>query len=633
MPESKVKPDSPYPGLAGALEQVPKAACGVYLFKDLGGRVLYVGKAVNLRHRLRSYLQNQERHEPKTDMLLKKAARVDFLLTASEREALILERNLIKEHRPRFNVMLRDDKNFLCLRLNLKEEFPALKFVRRFHGDGALYFGPYSSAGMARETLKVMKRAFKLRTCRESRLPPRSRPCLEYQLEQCLAPCAGLVDREVYRQAAQEAAQFLKGRGRNLVQQLKTQMAEAAANLEFEKAATLRDRITAINQTLERQDMARPSFKDRDVLGVARKDGRALVLVLMVRGGLVTGSREYSLPDLLPGSDLLGAFLKQYYTAERPLPDEILLPYDLPERRLLQEVFREQKGGPVRFVVGKAVGAGLKPAPTSPALPQKTNHRSRLLALAAENAWAAWERRQVKVEPGETLRDLQARLHLEQAPERLECLDISTLQGSQAVGALVAFTRGVPDKSGYRRFRIREVAGQDDYAMLREVVRRHYGKEKCALPDLLVVDGGQGQLNVVLQALKELDLPRFPVVGLAKATVQDGREVRDRLFFPGRKNPRFLPANAPGWLLLLRLRDETHRFAITYHRGRARKEMLQSALHEIPGIGPVRRQRLLQHYPDLEAIKQASVEDLAAIPGFTRQAAVKLKEWLTEEKE
>jgi excinuclease ABC subunit C len=625
MSAAKVKAISPYPALAGALEQVPRAACGVYLFQEAGGRVLYVGKAVNLRHRLRSYLQNPERHDAKTALMLKKVARVDFLLTATEREALILERNLIKEHRPRFNVMLRDDKNFLCLRLNLKDDYPALRFVRRFHADGALYFGPYSSAAMARETLKVMKRAFKLRTCKEKNVALRSRPCLEYQLEQCLAPCAGLVTAESYRQAAQEAALFLKGRGRNLVKQLKVQMAEAAANLEFEKAATLRDRITAIKETLERQDMARPSFKDQDVLGLARKEGKALILVLMVRGGLVTGSREYYFPDPLPENDLLGAFLKQYYTEERPLPDEILLPHDLPERRLLQEVFRDQKGGAVRLVVGQAGGE------TSPlqslALPHKTNHRTRLLALAAENAWAAWERRQVKVEPGEALNDLQARLNLARLPERLECLDISNLQGSQAVGALVAFTGGLPDKSGYRRFRIREVAGQDDYAMLREVVRRHYGKEGQNLPDLLVVDGGRGQLHVVLQALQETGAPPFPVVGLAKAAIQEGREVRDRLFLPGRKNPRFLPANAPGWLLLLRLRDEAHRFAITYHRKRARQEMVESALNRIPGIGPVRRQRLLQHYPDLEALKQASVEDLAAIPGFTRKAAERLKEW------
>jgi len=282
------------------------------------------------------------------------------------------------------------------------------------------------------------------------------------------------------------------------------------------------------------------------------------------------------------------------------------------------------------LVVGKA--GGETPPLQSMALPHKTNHRARLLALAGENAWAAWERRQVKVEPGEALQDLQARLNLARLPERLECLDISSLQGSQAVGALAAFTGGVPDKSGYRRFRIREVAGQDDYAMLREVVRRHYGKEGQRLPDLLVVDGGQGQLNVVLQALKEMDLPSFPVVGLAKAAVQEGHPVRDRLFLPGRKNPRFLPANAPGWLLLLRIRDEAHRFAVTYHRKRARKEMLHSLLNEIPGIGPVRRKQILQRYPDLKALQEATREDLAAIPGITRKAAEAVKEWLAEEK-
>jgi excinuclease ABC subunit C len=669
MSGDKVKPASPYPALAAALAQVPKAACGVYLFKEEEGKVLYVGKAVNLKNRLKSYLQPPGNQEPKTALMLQKAARVDFLLTAGEKEALILERNLIKEHRPRYNVMLRDDKNYLCLRLNLKEDYPGLRFVRRFQADGAMYFGPYASAGMARETLKVMKKAFKLRTCKENRVAPRSRPCLEYQLEQCLGPCAGLVSRESYHRAAEEAVLFLKGRGGSLVKRLKEEMAAAAAALEFEKAAGLRDRIRAITRTLERQDMARPHFKDQDVLGVARKEGRALILVLMVRGGLVTGSREYSITDALPETDLLGAFLKQYYTEERPLPDEILLPYDLKERRVLQDVFREQKGGQVRLLPGREAavagwggaetgkpappgrasspqplsstfteglgeegsgeitGQGLKPLPGAKPRCYHLNAQARLLKVAEENAWAAWARR-LKADSGEALQDLQAQLRLAQPPARLECLDISNLQGRLAVGALVVFTDGAPDKSGYRRFRIREVQGQDDYAMLKEVVTRHYGKEGQAQPDLLVVDGGQGQLNMVLQALKEIGAASFPVVALAKEGLQDGRPVRERLFFPGRKNPRYLPANAPGWLLLLRLRDEAHRFAVTYHRKTARKEMVQSILNEIPGIGPVRRKRLLQQYPDLEAIRQATLEELAATPGFTRKAAAELKERL-----
>ena len=300
MSAPDVKPASPYPALAAALPRIPKGS-GVYLFKDPGGRVLYVGKAVNLKHRLASYLKTPEKHDPKTALMLRKMAQVDVILTATGREALILERNLIKEHRPRYNVMLRDDKNYLCLRLDLKEDFPALRFVRRFNPDGALYFGPYASGGMARETLKVMKQAFGVRTCKERRLAPRSRPCLEYQLAHCLGPCAGLVTEAAYRQAVAEAVLFLKGKGGNLLKRLKAQMAQAAADLDFERAAILRDRVKAITATLERQDMARPNFRDQDVLGLAVDEGQALITVLLVRAGLVTGGREYFFPELPPG--------------------------------------------------------------------------------------------------------------------------------------------------------------------------------------------------------------------------------------------------------------------------------------------------------------------------------------------
>jgi len=609
MSEANVKPISPYPALAAAMPRFPRGS-GVYLFRDTGGRVLYVGKAVNLKHRLASYLKTPAKHDPKTALMLRKMARVDVILTATGREALILERNLIKEHRPRYNVMLRDDKNYLCLRLDLQETFPALRFVRRFQPDGALYFGPYASAGMARETLKVMKQAFGVRTCKERRLAPRSRPCLEYQLTHCLGPCAGLVTEAVYRQAVAEAILFLKGKGGHLLKRLKARMAKAAADLDFERAASLRDRIKAITATLERQDMARPHFRDQDVLGLAEEDGAGLIAVLLVRAGLVTGSREYFFPQLPPDRDLLGAFLKQYYIEGRPLPEELLLPVEVPDRGLLEVLFSDEKGAPVRLLVAPG------------------GEMARLLSLAADNARAALTRRLRPPEPGEALQDLKARLKLARLPARLECLDISTLQGGQSVGALVSFKDGVPDKSRYRRFKIREVAGQDDYAMLREVVARHYGKAGQELPDLLVVDGGRGQLNVVTQTLKEMGHTKIPVVGLAKATEKGGRPIRDRLFLPGRKNPLLPPANAPGWLLLLKLRDEAHRFAITYHRKRARKEMLASALDEAPGIGKVRKRRLLEHFPNLEAIKVAKVAEIAALPGFNQKVAVSLKEWL-----
>jgi excinuclease ABC subunit C len=633
MADRKVKDRVNYPVWAGVLSQAPRAA-GVYLFKDAGGRVLYVGKAVNLRNRLGSYLKTPEKHDPKTALMLKKAVKVDFFLTSQAREALILERTLIKEHAPRYNIRLRDDKNFLCLRINLKEAFPALRFVRRFANDGALYFGPYTSSGAVRETIKVMKQVFGIRTCKERRFAPRTRPCLEGQMGRCLAPCAGGMTEEAYRRVVHQAVQFLKGRSRNLLRSLKEEMAQAAADLDFEKAALWRDRIQAIGATLERQAMARPTFRDQDVMGVAQDGEEALVSVFMVRAGLVTGGQEYYFPEIPAGDDLLGDFLKQYYAEGRPLPDEVLLPWDITDRKVLAEVLSDQRGKPVRLVVGKGGGGdqGTPQEPNGSAYSGKDlSERSRLLALAQENARAALKRRLSLPRAGDPLADLQERLSLPRIPQRLECLDISTLQGGQAVGALVAFAGGRPDKSGYRRFRIREVAGQDDYAMLQEVVRRHYGKEGQLLPDLLVVDGGKGQLGVVLQALKDLGLADLPVVGLAKAAKQGGREVPDRLFLPGRKNPKLLPASSPGWLLLLRLRDEAHRFAITYHRRRARKELVASALGHVPGLGPARQKLLLQHYASLEDLKGADVKELRSKGRLPLKVAQALMDWLTSQ--
>lgn len=641
MAEGKVKDrrnDSP---LARALTQAPRAA-GVYLFKDAGGRVLYVGKAANLKNRLASYHKSPEKHDPKTALMLKKAARVDFVLTTQAREALILERTLIKEHAPRFNVRLRDDKNFLCLRINLQEPFPALRFVRRFAADGALYFGPYTSSAAVRETLKVIKQVFGLRTCKDRSFAPRTRPCLEGQMGRCLAPCAGGVSAADYQRVVQQAVQFLRGRGRNLLRSLKEEMTQAADSLDFERAALLRDRIGAITATLERQAMARPTFQDQDVVGVAQDGEEALILIFLVRAGLVTGSQEYYFGEIPAGGDLLGDFVKLYYTEGRPLPDEVLLPWDIPDRKVLAEVLSDQKGKTVRLVAGKngGKGRGLFPATPPPGTPgplgsaaKSLSERRRLLALAQENAWMALKRRQSLPKGIDPLADLKERLNLPRLPQRLECLDISTFQGRQPVGALVAMSGGRLDKSGYRRFRIKQVAGQDDYAMLREVVTRHYGKEGQVLPDLLVVDGGRGQLGVVLETLKDLGLGDLPVVGLAKAAQQQGREVPDRLFLPGRKNPKMLPASSPGWLLLLRLRDEAHRFAITYHRRRARQELVASALGQVPGLGPVRQKLLWQHYAGLEELHKADIEELRRVGHLPLKVAQSLHAWLSTQAE
>ncbi|MBW1917752.1 MAG: excinuclease ABC subunit UvrC [Deltaproteobacteria bacterium] len=605
------------PALAAALPQIP-TSCGVYLFKDKSGRVLYVGKAVNLKHRLSSYLKARGQPDPKTALMLQKMAQVDFLLTPTEVEALILERNLIKEHRPRFNVVLRDDKNYLCIRLDLREPFPRLALVRRFATDGACYFGPFVSAVAIREILRIMKRAFRLRTCKDKGIPKRSRPCLNYQLGRCLAPCVGLVSEAEYRQAVQEALWFLQGQNKKLRRQLRAQMEAAAAHLNFEQAAIHRDRLAAINRLLERQSIATSSFKDQDVLGLAREGDQFLVLLLFVRGGMVTGSLTYDFTQ--PGTDdaqLLEAFLKQYYTPGRPVPEEILLPLPLKDQQVLGKLLREQQRSPIRILAARK------------------GHRSRLLSLAADNARAALKARLEAGVRANPLVELQQRLQLPRLPQRLEGLDISTLQGSQPVGALVTFRDGQPDKSGYRRFRIRQVEGQNDFAMLAEVVHRHYGRAGQQLPDLLVIDGGRGQLAVVVKTLEDLGLAaEIPVVGLAKAGISpSGKVVRDRLYLPGRKNPLFLPPGSPGQLLLMHLRDEAHRFAISYHRQQSRQEALRSALSQIPGIGPQRQKSLLSRFSDLTALQQASLDELLAVPGLTRPAAQALLDYFNREKQ
>lgn len=608
------KPETPYPVLAHALPQIP-ASCGVYLFKDRAGRIIYVGKAVNLKHRLGSYLKIQDRHDPKTALLLQKLAQVDFLLTTSEVEALVLERNLIKEHRPRFNVVLRDDKNYLCLRLDLREPFPRLALVRRFAPDGARYFGPFVSGATLREVLQVMKQVFRLRTCKDRGIPKRTRPCLSYQLGHCLAPCVGLVSEAEYRQAVHQALWFLQGQNRKLLQELRAQMQAAAAALQFEQAAVLRDRIAAVNRLREGQTVATPTFRDQDVLGLARAGDQALILLLVVRSGMVTGSLSFEFTQ--PGGDdqeLLAAFLKQYYTPGRPVPEEILLPLPLKEQSLLAQLLHQQKGTLVKLLAARH------------------RNRGRLLKLAADNAQAAlqqWLERGRRADP---LRELQHCLKLPKLPHRLECLDISTLQGDQPVGALVAFTDGLPDKSGYRRFRIKAVEGQNDPAMLAEVVRRHYGRPNQPLPELLVIDGGRGHVAAVCRTLAELGLAdKIPVVGLAKAGQSaTGKPQRDRLYLPGRKNPLFLPAHSPALLLLMRLRDEAHRFALRYHRHQARRDALRSVLCQIHGIGPQRQKRLLQQFSSLEALRQASLEELLAVPGLTRPVAQALWDYFRE---
>ncbi|MBM4288116.1 MAG: excinuclease ABC subunit UvrC [Deltaproteobacteria bacterium] len=600
------------PALAQALPHIP-GSTGVYLFKDARGAVLYVGKAVNLKNRLGSYLRDQV--GTRTAVLLERLTQVDFLVTATEREALILERNLIKEHRPRYNINLRDDKNFLCLRLDVRDPAPRLALVRRFAPDGARYFGPYTSGTAVRELLKFMKRVFRLRSCRDRGIPKRTRPCLNYQLGQCLGPCCGLVSLEDYRQAAREALLFLQGQGKKLRDELAAKMHQAAAAWRFEEAAGLRDRLALLDRTLAQQVTHTPNFRDQDALGLAREGDAAMIVVLLVRGGRVTGSLPYFFSqagDLDP--DLLEAFLKQYYCPDRFVPDKILSPQQLPDQKAFLELLAEQKGAPVQLLF------------------PRQGPRRQLLSLAAENASAALKRQLSLGPQTDPAEELLERLNLPTPPRRLACLDISTLQGDHAVGAMAVFWDGQPDKSAYRRFQIKEVEGQNDPAMLAEIIRRQFGAPEASLPDLLVIDGGMGQVMVAQKTVEELGLAgKLPIIGLAKAgTLASGQQVRDRLYLPGRKNPLFLPANSPGLLLLMRLRDEAHRFAISYHRKKSRKLALQSILQQVPGLGPKRRRLLLTHFGDLDALRRSTLKELLTVPGLPRSVAEKLLSVLHE---
>ncbi len=607
----------PCPPLAAALPHAPPSP-GVYLFKDKAGRVLYVGKAVNLKSRLSSYVAQQGRHSPKTSLLLTKISQVDFLLTRNEREALILERNLIKEHRPRFNVVLRDDKNYLCLRLDIRETIPRLALVRRFAPDGARYFGPYVSSAALREIMKFMQRAFRLRRCRDRDAPRRRRPCLNHQLGLCLAPCAGLVSEAEYRQAVQEALMFLQGQGAKLLKDLEGRMQAAAAALRFEQAAALRDRIALISRrALAQQSAAAAHFKDQDAIGLAREGNLAVALVLFVRGGMVIGSLSYdfALAGGEEDEEVLSAFLEQYYGPERFVPQEIILPRAVAAQELLAGLLTDQKGAKVQLRTAR------------------TGSRQQLVDLAAENARAALKRLQEAGPRVDPVLEVQQRLKLATPPRRMDCLDISTLQGDQAVGARATFRDGAPDKSGYRKIRLRDFPDQNDPAMLAAVVRRLYAREEVELPDLLVIDGGRGQLAVVGHTLEELGLAgRLAYIGLAKeGQTATGEVVRDRVYLPGRKNPLLLPPASPALLLLMRLRDEAHRLAVGFHRQQRRRQLQTSVLSGIPGVGPRRVKLLLTHFPDLEAIRTASVEELAAVPGLPAGVAQTVYDYFRKE--
>ncbi len=583
------------------------SAPGVYLMKDAKGRILYIGKARDLKKRVTFYFTRRGRTDLKTSLLKEKIASFDTILTNTEKEALILESNLIKRHRPRYNVILRDDKRYPCLRLNIKNPYPNLTIARKIKKDGTLYFGPFPSAGAVRETLKLIHKTFKIRKCKPITLKPRQRPCLNYQMGLCLGPCSRPISPEVYAGVVEEVIMFLKGRTPELIKNVRKQMESAAIQEDFEAATAHRDRLFALERTLEKQVATTSDFKDRDVLGMARQGRAALITVLFIRGGFLLGSRPFYLTDtVLSDAEIVTSFLKQDYEEAPFIPGEVLLPTLPEDRALLEERLLDLKGERVRVMI------------------PKRGEKARLVRMADQNA-----KNSLKVQldaamaEKELLDRLQRRLALERPPERIECFDLSNIAGTEGVGSMVVFEKGKPAPAAYRKYRIRSAPGRDDYAMLSEVLTRRYKKTGTGqpLPDLLIVDGGKGQLNTAVAVLKGLGLyGSFDLIGIAKRDAERG-ETEDKIYKPGRKNPVSLKKDPGGLLFLQRIRDEAHRSAITYHRKRRTMTYRQSMLQEIPGIGEKRRKSLLKHFGSLKRVKAASLEDLAAVPGMTRQAA------------
>ncbi len=603
--------------LAERAEALPVGP-GVYLFKSRSGRVLYVGKAQNLRTRVRSYVSGGD-GRIRVPHLIERARDVDVVVTRNVKDALLLENELIKQHKPPFNVRLRDDKQYLALRLDPREPWPRLTEVRGFREDGAQYFGPYTSSVSMHRAVSNLRRILPLRSCRDAVFRDyarRGRPCLEYEMKRCVAPCCRRVDPADYADLVRGTALFLRGRSSELADQLRERMERASREDRFEDAAQLRDRLTAVERTVERQQIVAERPIDRDVFGLARRGGEIEVQALHVRDGRVVGAQSYGFSDVrIDDGEVMSSFLGQYYSPGhgRELPLEVLTSTTVEDDGALEAFFAEQ--------------VGRKIALRQP----RRGTQNELVAMATANAELGLERR---LEARDSLEaageELRQRLGLRGFPRRIEGYDVSTFHGTLTVASRVVFEAGRPVKADYRRYRIREAAPDDDYACLREVLQRRLARvESEPLPDLLMVDGGKGQLGVVSAALRDAGL-EVDVLGLAKERDDEGPAPRvrrsgglkaERVFLPNRKDPVMLSPSSRGLLLLQRVRDESHRFAIEFQRSLRSKLGLKSILEELPGIGPGKRRALLRHLGSLRAVRSASKSELASVPGVgTRDA-------------
>lgn len=576
---------------------------GVYLMKDRDENIIYIGKAKDLYKRVSTYFQKPA--SAKARALLKNIHKVDYLVTVSEKEALILECNLIKTYSPRYNVILRDDKNYPYLRLDLKQGWPRITIVRRMKRDGATYFGPFTSSKAVRETLKAMDRLFPLRKCSNHEFKNRTRPCLNYQIGRCLAPCVGYVNEERYLGLAKQASLFLRGKGREILENLENEMKRAADALEFEQAAFYRDRIRAVKYTLEKQSIVSSDLGDRDVFGyfLTPSKGRLQVVVLLIRHGLLIGELEYILSlRKCEKEEAFSQFFKQFYFRQDMIPKEVITPFPLEEKAILEEWLSEKAGYKVNILC------------------PKRGNRLRLLKMAMDNAEL---RVKTRSKESNILEALKRELSLCKPPKRIECFDVSNIKGQYAVASMVVFTNGLPDKDEYRRFRLEYSGHPDDYGMMEEVLKRRFSHIEI-LPDLVMIDGGKGQLAIAEKILAGQGLKDIELIAIAKG--KEGEE--DKIYLKNCKQPLALNGHAKTLTLLKHIRDEAHRFAITYYKRLHRKAIVSSILDNIPGLGPKRKALLWRHFHSLEEIKRADIKTLKDI-GLPKEVAKRLKERLS----
>ncbi len=609
---------------------------GVYTMRDAEQRVIYVGKAANLRSRMRSYFGSPASMEPKTRLLSESIADFEYVVTHTEQEAMHLEAELVKRHQPLFNIRLKDDKHYPYLKIDLADPWPRVYITRRVLKDGGRYFGPFANAGSVRRTLDLVNKLFPWRSCTKTITGTDPRPCLDYYIQRCIAPCTSYCTKEEYDEVIRQVTLFLEGRTDEVVRELKREMAEASTEMEYERAARIRDQLLAIERVTERQTVASTKPADEDVFGLARGETDAVVQVLFIRGTRMIGADSFTMDGTKDeaDADIIASFITQFYESATYVPRTVIVPGALPEQELIAAMLTERRGTRVEVLA-----------------PQRGEKRG-LVQLASKNAQESMDMARAKwlADSGRrdaALDELQEALDLPGRPGRIECYDISNIQGTSSVGSMVVFIDGHPRPQEYRRFRIKTVEGANDFASMAEVLRRRFRRAReqllretgaeapevtpadehgsrgqqdesfAALPDLVIIDGGKGQLGAVLDVMREMGVKQIPTVGLAKQ--------HEEIYVQDVSEPVVLPRTSQALYLVQRIRDEAHRFAITYHRGVRKKAGFQSVLDTIPGVGPKRRKALLKKFGSVRGIREATVEDVAATVGFTEKLAEQVK--------